>query len=64
MWIAIGGVVVILAVIWAAYAVGRSHGKTDQQRVNAEVQAEDMAHGAAVATQPPVDAPFSAMKGK
>jgi len=64
MWLAAGGVIVILAVIWATYAVGKSHGKTDQQKRDAENQAEDMAHDAKIAAHPPVDAPFSAMKGK
>ena len=61
MWIAAGGVVVVLAVIWAAYAVGKRHGKTDQQKREAEIQAADMAHDAEIAARPPVDAPFSGM---
>jgi len=64
MWIVTGGVVVVLAVIIAAYMVGRSHGKTDQQKRDAENQAEDMAHDAKIAAHPPVDAPFSAMRPK
>jgi len=64
MWLEVGRVIVELAVIWAAYAVGKSHGKTDQQKKDAEGRAEDMAHDAAVAARPPIDAPFSAMRPK
>jgi len=62
MWIAIGGIVVILAVIWAAYAVGKSHGKTDQQKRDAENQAEDMARNAGVAAQPDIPRPLGGMR--
>jgi len=59
MWLAAGGVIVILAVIWAAYAAGRSHGKTDQQKQDAEIKAEDMARNADIASKPDVDRPLS-----
>ena len=64
MWLAAGGIVVILAVIWAAYAVGKSHGKTDQQKREAEGRAEDMAHDAEISARPPVDRPLSGMQPK
>jgi len=64
MWIAAGGIVVILAVIWAAYAVGKRHGKTDEQKKTAEIQAADMAHDAEISARPPVDRPLSGMQPK
>jgi len=64
MWLATGGVVVVLAVIWAAYAVGKSHGKTKQKKEDAEGKAEDMAHNAAIASKPDVDRPLSKLRAR
>ena len=62
MWITAAGVIVVLAVIWAAYVVGKRHGKTDQQKQTAELQAEDMASNAAIASKPDVDRPLSKLR--
>jgi len=64
MWTVAGGVVVVLAIIWAAYAVGKSHGKTKQKKEDAERKAENMAHDAEIAARPPVDRPLSGMQPK
>ena len=64
MWLATGGVVVVLAVIWAAYAVGKSHGKTKQKKEDAEGKAAEMAYYAKIAARPPIDRPLSGMQPK
>ena len=62
MWLTIGGVVVVLAVIWAAYAVGKSHGQTKQKKDDAETRAEEMAHNAEISARPNVDHPLGRMR--
>ncbi len=64
MWIAAGAVVVVLLVIWGAYAVGKRQGKTGEQKEDAEQKAEDMAYDAAVAAKPYVPDPFGSMHPK
>ena len=64
MWIAAGGVIIVLVIVWAAYAVGKSHGKTKQKKEDAEGKAEDMAHDAVIASRPPIDRPLSGMQPK
>ena len=64
MWIAAGGVIVILAMLYGIWRAGKSSGKTEQKKEDAENQAEDMAHDAEIGARPPVDAPFSGMRPK
>jgi len=64
MWTAAGGVIVVLVAIAGALWGGVKYGETKQKKKDAEGKAEDMAHDAAIAARPPVDNPFSAMRGK
>ena len=64
MWYAAAGVIVVLAVIWASYTVGKRYGKVEQRKEDAEGKAEDMAHDAEIAARPNVGAPFSGMRPK
>ena len=64
MWTALAEVVIVLVAIAGALWGGVKYGETRQKKKNAENQAEDMAHDAEISARPPVDAPFSGMRGK
>ena len=64
MWYAAGGVVIILAVIWAAYTVGKRHGKTEEKKDDAETRTDEMARDANIAARPTPARPLSSMLPK
>ena len=62
MWTVAGFVIVALSGIIGAWFGGIKYGKTKQKKEDAEGKAEDMAHNAAIASQPDVDRPLSKLR--
>ena len=62
MWTAAGGVIVVLVAIAGALWGGVKYGETRQKKKNAEIQAEDMARNAAIASKPDISRPLGGMR--
>ena len=58
IWIAAGGVIIILVVIFAAFVVGKKYGKSEQTRKDNQSRVEDMAHNADIASKPHTKRPL------